>query len=164
MTVRGASRRGTPSRAILEQRAGHAGSAGSANETNGAAGTSETAETVGPGPTVAPAFDGVFCSNDYAAFVVIRGLADYGIDIPGDVKVIGFDDATSGAYTTPTLSTIQVDLDQLARFALDMITRRVEQRSQGATGTPATRATIGYALVARESTAVSAQRTIFFRS
>lgn len=143
-------------RAILEQRAGRAGSAaaGSADGTNGTAGTVEMAGTSGSGPTAATAmaFDGVFCSNDYAAFGVIRGLADYGIAVPGDVKVIGFDGATSGAYTTPTLSTIQVDLDQLAQIALDMITRRVEQRSQGATDTPTTRATIGYTLVSREST------------
>ena len=33
--------------------------------------------------------------------------------------------------STASLSTVQVDLDQLAQFALDMITRRVEQRDQG---------------------------------
>ena len=111
-----------------------------------------------------PAIDGIFCINDYAAFGVIRGLADYGIRVPDDVKVIGFDGATAGSYTTPTLSTVQVDLDQLAQFALDMITRRVEQRDQGdgrsdeSAGMPATRATIGYTLVPRESTVGSANR------
>ena len=79
-------------------------------------------------------------------------------------SVIGFDGATAGSYTTPTLSTVQVDLDQLAQFALDMITRRVEQRDQGdgrsdeSAGMPATRATIGYTLVPRESTVGSANR------
>ena len=111
-----------------------------------------------------PAIDGIFCINDYAAFGVIRGLADYGIRVPDDVRVIGFDGATAGSYTTPTLSTVQVDLDQLAQFALDMITRRVEQRDQGdgrsdeSAGMPATRATIGYTLVPRESTVGSANR------
>ena len=61
-------------------------------------------------------------------------LADYGIRVPDDVRVIGFDGATAGSYTTPTLSTVQVDLDQLAQFALDMITRRVEQRDQATAG------------------------------
>ena len=82
--------------------------------------------------------------------------------MPDDVRVIGFDGATAGSYTTPTLSTVQVDLDQLAQFALDMITRRVEQRDQGdgrsdeSAGMPA--ATIGYTLVPRESTVGSANR------
>ena len=128
----------------------------------------DTAESCSPGTTRAtgstPAIDGIFCINDYAAFGVIRGLADYGIRVPDDVRVIGFDGATAGSYTTPTLSTVQVDLDQLAQFALDMITRRVEQRDQGdgrsdeSAGMPATRATIGYTLVPRESTVGSANR------
>ena len=128
----------------------------------------DTAESRSPGTTRAtgstPAIDGIFCINDYAAFGVIRGLADYGIRVPDDVRVIGFDGATAGSYTTPTLRTVQVDLDQLAQFALDMITRRVEQRDQGdgrsdeSAGMPATRATIGYTLVPRESTVGSANR------
>ena len=101
------------------------------------------------------AFDGVFCANDYAAFGIIRGLTDRGLRVPDDVRVIGFDGVSAGAYATPTLSTIHVDLDQLARFALDMITRRIGRRADGdaADAMPPTRATIGYTLVARESTA-----------
>ena len=99
-----------------------------------------------------PPIDGVFCANDYSAFGVIRGLADHGLRVPDDVKVIGIDGTSFGAYSTPTLSTIQVDLDQLAQFALDMITRRIEERMHGGTTVAPTRATIGYQLVAREST------------
>ncbi len=101
------------------------------------------------------AFDGVCCANDFAAFGVIRGLADYGIRVPEDVKVIGFDGVTSGSYATPSLSTIQVDLDQLAKFSLDMIAERIERREEdGSEPLPSKRATIGYQLVERESTAV----------
>lgn len=106
------------------------------------------AETAAPIP-----FDGVFCANDYAAFGVIRGLRNLGIDVPRDVKVIGFDGASAGAYATPSLSTIQVDLDQLSRFALDLLTRRIERRANGETDEPPAQLTIGYQLVERESTA-----------
>lgn len=97
------------------------------------------------------AFDGVCCANDFAAFGVIRGLADYGIRVPQDVKVIGFDGVTSGSYATPSLSTIQVDLNQLAKFAIDMIVERIE----GGDSMPPSRTTIGWQLVKRESTANS---------
>ena len=64
-------------------------------------------------------FDGACCANDFAAFGVIRGLADRGLRVPQDVKVIGFDGVTSGSYTTPALSTIQVDFTQLlGRYAV----------------------------------------------
>ena len=104
------------------------------------------------------------CANDFAAFGVIRGLADYGIHVPQDVKVIGFDGVTSGTYATPSLSTIQVDLDQLAKFAVDMIVERIERgevndnssnagnSNDAGTVLPPSRATIGYQLVEREST------------
>lgn len=106
--------------------------------------------------TATTPFDGVFCANDYAAFGVIRGLADRGIRVPDDVKVIGIDGTSFGAYATPTLSTIEVDLNQLAQFALDMIVRRIEARSRGDQQAAPSRATIGYQLVARESTATAA--------
>lgn len=112
-------------------------------------------------------FDGVCCANDFAAFGVIRGLADYGIRVPQDVKVIGFDGVTSGSYATPSLSTIQVDLNQLAKFAVDMIVERIENgeahgnvdnAADSGTIAPPSRATIGWQLVERESTSHSFER------
>ena len=102
------------------------GTAGTA-DFNDASGkiTGRSIETTDKIPAIA--FDGVCCANDFAAFGVIRGLADYGIHVPQDVKVIGFDGVTSGTYATPSLSTIQVDLDQLAKFAVDMIVERIER-------------------------------------
>ena len=97
-------------------------------------------------------FDGACCANDFAAFGVIRGLADRGLRVPQDVKVIGFDGVTSGSYTTPALSTIQVDFTQLAKFSVDMMSERIDHGADEAL--PPRRAIIGYQLVDRESTAV----------
>lgn len=104
-----------------------------------------------------PPFDGVCCANDYAAFGVIRGLADHGIRVPQDVKVIGFDGVSCGSYATPSLSTVEVNLEQLAKYALDMLTVRIEHQANGGNEDgetlPPSRATIGYRIVERESTA-----------
>jgi DNA-binding LacI/PurR family transcriptional regulator len=97
-------------------------------------------------------FDGVFCANDYSAFGVIRGLADCGLRVPDDMKVIGIDGTSFGSYATPTLSTIQVDLNQLAQFSLDMIARRIDERDRGTEQQAPACATIGYRLTEREST------------
>ena len=93
-------------------------------------------------------FDGACCANDFAAFGVIRGLADRGLRVPQDVKVIGFDGVTSGSYTTPALSTIQVDFTQLAKFSVDMLSERIDHGTDEAL--PPRRAIIGYQLVDRE--------------
>jgi len=78
--------------------------------------------------------------------------------VPQDVKVIGFDGVTSGSYTTPTLSTIQVDFTQLAKFSVDMLSERIEHgngnNEDGGETLPPRRAIIGYQLAERESTAV----------
>lgn len=97
-----------------------------ADDCNDASGVVAAGSAGSADRTPAIAFDGVCCANDFAAFGVIRGLADYGIRVPQDVKVIGFDGVTSGSYATPSLSTIQVDLNQLAKFAIDMIVERIE--------------------------------------
>ena len=97
-------------------------------------------------------FDGVCCITDYAAFGVIRGLKDRGLDVPGDLRVIGFDGARADAWSTPSLSTIEVDLNQLARHALDLLARRIERRHAGLADEPPAKLTFGYRLVPREST------------
>ena len=122
-----------------------------ADDCNDASGVVAAGSAGSADRTPAIAFDGVCCANDFAAFGVIRGLADYGIRVPQDVKVIGFDGVTSGSYATPSLSTIQVDLNQLAKFAIDMIVERIEDGDS----MPPSRATIGWQLVKRESTANS---------
>ena len=160
-------------RIMAARRTGCGAGAGAGDRETGTAGTADfndasgkitgrSIETTDKIPAIA--FDGVCCANDFAAFGVIRGLADYGIHVPQDVKVIGFDGVTSGTYATPSLSTIQVDLDQLAKFAVDMIVERIERGEvndnssnagnsiDAGTVLPPSRATMGYQLVEREST------------
>ena len=68
-----------------------------------------------------PCCDGMFALSDTAAIGAIRGLADMGIEVPEDVRVIGFDGASIGAFTTPSLSTVDVDMGSMA----DMIVSRL---------------------------------------
>lgn len=97
-------------------------------------------------------FDGLFCLNDSSAIGAIRGLADIGLRVPEDVKVIGFDGVTSGEFYVPSLSTISVDMNQLATLAVMNLRQQIEAPA-GKRPIPTT-TTVGYTLVARESTAV----------
>ncbi|TWD72044.1 LacI family transcriptional regulator [Kribbella amoyensis] len=51
----------------------------------------------------------VFAANDQAAFGVIRGLQEQGIDVPGEVSVFGWNGDEIGRYLDPALSTVEVD-------------------------------------------------------
>lgn len=94
-------------------------------------------------------FDGVFCVTDTSAMGVLRGLADSGIRVPEQVKVIGFDNVEESEFLVPSLSTIDPDHDAMARRAVDLLAGRIEQ---GGTGPDREEFVSGYRLVVREST------------
>jgi LacI family transcriptional regulator len=48
----------------------------------------------------------VFCANDLMAFGVLDAAREAGLDIPGDLAVVGFDDIEAAAMTHPPLTTV----------------------------------------------------------
>ncbi|MEU2056026.1 LacI family DNA-binding transcriptional regulator [Streptomyces bungoensis] len=95
-------------------------------------------------------FDGLFCVTDTVATGALRGLADAGVRVPGQVRVIGFDNVDTSAFLVPSLSTVDPDHDLMAERAVALLAARI-----GRTGPPAEQVEFvsGYSLVIRESTA-----------
>ncbi|MCW8382596.1 LacI family DNA-binding transcriptional regulator [Streptomyces justiciae] len=94
-------------------------------------------------------FDGVFCITDSLAMGVLRGLADTGIQAPDQVKVIGFDNVSESEFFIPSLSTVDPDHQGMAERAVDLLTRRIEQKKPA----PDYEEFVGdFSLVIREST------------
>jgi DNA-binding LacI/PurR family transcriptional regulator len=52
-------------------------------------------------------FDAVFASSDVAAIAVISALNARGIDVPRDVKVVGYDDIDMAGHVFPSLTSIR---------------------------------------------------------
>ncbi|MEE1650631.1 LacI family DNA-binding transcriptional regulator [Brachybacterium sp. J144] len=96
-----------------------------------------------------PDVDGVVCANDDLAIGVLARLRRVGRRVPEDVAVIGYDDTPDAPFTSPSLSTISPDKQQLAATVLDLITERIA----GYDGPPRT-VDVPYTLVTRDSTAV----------
>ena len=57
----------------------------------------------------------ILAGNDELAIGVLRAMYEAGRAIPGDVSVIGFDDAPQSAYLTPALTTVRQDFTGLGR-------------------------------------------------
>lgn len=70
--------------------------------------------------------DAIVCANDDLALGVLHGLRGRGIRVPDDVAVAGWDDAPSGRYSNPTLTTVKPALDVLVREAFDCVLARIE--------------------------------------
>ncbi len=70
-------------------------------------------------------FDAVFALNDALALGAMYVLQRRGFAVPGDVAVIGFDNVDDGAFSTPSLSTIDPDRRHIARTAVSLLLRRI---------------------------------------
>lgn len=74
-------------------------------------------------------FDALFCFNDLLALGAMESLRRHGLDVPGDVAVVGFDDIEEGRHHVPGLTTVAVDLAVLASAAVDSLVRRLDNPS-----------------------------------
>lgn len=70
-------------------------------------------------------YTAVFCANDLSAMGFMRAAQEYGLNIPNDVSVIGFDDISSVAFLSPPLTTIRIEARQLASLAVRRLMDRV---------------------------------------
>jgi DNA-binding LacI/PurR family transcriptional regulator len=69
--------------------------------------------------------DAVFCFNDQLALGAMRAARDAGLDVPGDLAVVGFDDIEDGRYSCPSLTTISPEKGTIAARALDCLAERL---------------------------------------
>lgn len=51
-------------------------------------------------------FDAILCANDLSAVGCTRALKEFGMELPRDCKIIGFDETTHAIKNSPKLSTI----------------------------------------------------------
>lgn len=64
--------------------------------------------------------DGLFFGNDAMALGALRWLAEQGIAVPGEVRVVGFDDIPPAEHVTPALSTVRVHKHRMGELAVEI--------------------------------------------
>ncbi|MGE5613287.1 MAG: LacI family DNA-binding transcriptional regulator [Bacillota bacterium] len=75
-----------------------------------------------------PDVDGVFTSNDIIAAQVITACQKRGIKVPGQIKVVGYDDIDLCAIFNPAITTIRQSIDEICRYAVESIIFRSENK------------------------------------
>ncbi|GAA4593346.1 LacI family DNA-binding transcriptional regulator [Planotetraspora phitsanulokensis] len=91
--------------------------------------------------------DGVVAVTDTVALGVLRGLADRGLRVPEDVRLIGFDDIPESGFTVPSLSTVAPDHRWMAERAVELVAQRIRAPLR-----PTAQYVAPFELVIREST------------
>lgn len=69
----------------------------------------------------------VLAGNDEIAVGVIDAAIDAGLRVPGDLRVVGFDDSPVCRLLRPTLSSVHVPVRAIAIAAVDAVVRRLEK-------------------------------------
>lgn len=66
-------------------------------------------------------FSAIFSSNDQMALGLMHAIRDEGLDIPGDISVVGFDDIPEAAHFWPPLTSVRQDFAELGRRCVDLL-------------------------------------------
>lgn len=90
--------------------------------------------------------DALVCASDLLAIGAMRALHEVGVHVPDDIAVTGWDDIVDCEYTSPTLTSVSPDLQELAETATSALLRRIE----GYSG-PAVTHQVKHALRVRQS-------------
>ena len=94
----------------------------------------------------------ILCSNDMSAIGVMRETFDFGLRIPQDLSVVGFDNIRLAQFIIPPLTTVQMSQAELATLAFDALMSEVNREAPAANGTEYVLTT---SLVLRKSTALA---------
>ncbi len=63
----------------------------------------------------------IFAQNDRMAYGVMRAAGERGLDVPGDLSVVGFDDEDVPSFITPGLTTVRQPMAELGSIGVDML-------------------------------------------
>ncbi|MCQ2500523.1 MAG: LacI family transcriptional regulator [Lachnospiraceae bacterium] len=89
--------------------------------------------------------DGVFASSDVIAIQLLQLCRKYGVQVPEQMKIVGFDDIPYALFSSPPLTTIHQPIAEMAEMAV----RIIKRASEG--GIVATKSILPVQLIERET-------------
>jgi GntR family transcriptional regulator, arabinose operon transcriptional repressor len=99
--------------------------------------------------------DGIVCSNDRTAALLMRTFTELKIAVPDDVRIVAFDDVKYASLVTVPLTTIHQPCDQLGAAAIQAMVQRIERPDM-----PPRDILVDFHLVVRESCGARATREL----
>jgi len=72
----------------------------------------------------------IFCANDLLALGVMRGLSQYGLSIPRDMALVGYDDVEFASMLSPALTSVRQPKYQLGRAAAELLLNEINQAAE----------------------------------
>ncbi len=73
-------------------------------------------------------FTAVFAANDQMALGLLHAFRSAGLDVPGDISVVGFDDVPEARHYWPPLTTVRQDFVEVGRRTVAHLIAQLEGR------------------------------------
>lgn len=70
----------------------------------------------------------IFAHEDKLAMVAMSAATGLQLEIPKELSIIGFDNSTISAFTTPPLSTVQIPRHELGKKAIEMLHNKINKK------------------------------------
>ena len=70
----------------------------------------------------------VLAYSDRIALGIMQGLHEHGVSVPGEMSVVGFDDASFAEHSRPALTTVRQDVTHKGRAATALLCEAIERR------------------------------------
>ena len=72
----------------------------------------------------------VICYSDLEATLIVHAMWQYGVAIPRDLSVIGFNDLFATRYMTPPLTTVGFDAAKIGELGAQLVLREIESSDE----------------------------------
>jgi DNA-binding LacI/PurR family transcriptional regulator len=89
----------------------------------------------------------VFCANDLMAIGALDAALSLGLNVPGDLAIVGVDDIEAAALLRPSLTTVRIPTLEIGRTAGALLMDRVAQ----GVATPSRHILVQHSLMVRQS-------------
>jgi DNA-binding LacI/PurR family transcriptional regulator len=76
---------------------------------------------------------GIVCYSNLEATLVVHAMWQYGVSIPGDLSVIGFNDIFPTRYMTPPLTTVGYDAAKIGELGAELVLKEIDSSQNGRT-------------------------------
>lgn len=69
----------------------------------------------------------IFAGTDLMAIYAIKAIQDFGLKVPDDISVVGYDNTYMAQYSSPPLSSVNVPIDDISQFAVENLIKLINQ-------------------------------------
>jgi DNA-binding LacI/PurR family transcriptional regulator len=93
----------------------------------------------------------IFAANDQLALGLLRAFDEAGVEVPGRVSIVGYDDIEGADYFTPPLTTVRQPFEELGKTCIELLLAGMSAKAAGEV--PERSAKVAPTLVVRATTA-----------